>query len=137
MTTPEIIDSRLKLGTLTIDGVAYATQMTNVRLEPSTDADGDALETLSGATIEPDDKTTWQLVIVAIQDFDDVAGFIAMTLANAGDTVPVVWQPNATGVSYAVSAKVRPVPIGGDVAARLTTSATWPCDGAPVPTYPS
>ncbi len=130
-----IIESRLKLGTLTIDGDAYATQATNVRLEPSTDSSGDTLETLSGDTIAPDDETTWQLVIVTIQDFDDPDGFIAYTLANAGDLVPVVWKPNPAGVSYAVTARVRPVPIGGDVASRLTTTATWPCEGAPVPTY--
>ena len=132
-----IVDSRLKTGVLTLDGDAFASQATNVRLEPNTDEEGDALEVLSGETITPDDKTTWALVIVAIQDFDNPAGFIALSLDRAGDLVPFSWQPNAAGPTFAGTVRVRPVPIGGDVNARNTTTATWPLDGAPTPTWPA
>lgn len=137
MTTPEIVESRVRRGTLTLDGVAFATQATNVRLEPSTDTQGDTLEVLSGDQLTPDEETTWSLVIVALQDFDEAAGFVAFALDRAGDLIPFVWSPNdvAGSVSFAGTARVRPVPIGGDVNSRLTTTATWPLEGAPTPTW--
>lgn len=138
MTTPApIADHRLKTGLLTLDGAEFASQATNVNLTPSTDEDGDALEVLSGATIAADDETTWVLNITSVQDFNDPAGFIAMSLSQAGDEVPFTWRPGPAdvSVSYAGTVKIRPVPIGGDVASRLTTAASWPLVGAPTPTY--
>jgi len=131
-----ITESRLRLGTLTLGGTSFATQATNVRLVPSTEEDGDALEVLSGDEILPDDVTTWALAITAVQDFDDPAGFVNYAMQNAGDVVAFVWAPNPPGVSYAGNVKVRPVEIGGDVNARLTTEAEWPIQGEPIPTYP-
>jgi hypothetical protein len=131
-----IKDHRLKTGTLTIDALPFASQATNVNLEPKTDEDGDRLEVLSGETVEPDDVTTWDLNITSVQDFDDPAGFIATCLDQAGEVVPFVWQPNATGVSYAGTIKLRPVAIGGDVATRLDTDASFPVITGPTPTYP-
>lgn len=132
---PPITDSRLKAGTLTIDAVSYATQATNVRLVPKTDDSGDTVEVLSGDVITPDDETTWSLVITAVQDFDDPAGFVAMTLAAAGDVVPYSWKPSAGGPTYAGTCRIRPVEVGGEVASRLTTDADFPCQQAPTPTY--
>lgn len=137
-----IIDSRLKSGTLTIDAISFATQATNVRLVPSTDEVGDPLEVLSGETVTAEDETSWSLVIEAVQDFDDPAGFVNFAMSNAGDVVPYVWQPNSPtgdalgmGVSYNGTVRVRPVEIGGDVNTRLTTGAEWPCQQAPTATY--
>lgn len=133
-----ITESRLKNGTLTIDGHAFNTQATNVRLTPKTDDTGDTLEVLSGDTIAPDDTTTWSLVIDAVQDFTEPTGFVNFAMQNAGDVVAYTWAPNGAGeVSYAGTVKVRPVEVGGDVNARLTTSAEWPCQQAPTPTYPA
>lgn len=132
-----IIEDRLKTGVLTIDALPFATQATNVQLTPATSEEGDALEVLSGDTIEPDDVTTWTLAITAIQDFDAPAGFVAFSWENAGEVVPFTWKPNAAGVSYAGSVKVRPVEVGGDVNKRLTTSASWPVVGDVTPTYPA
>lgn len=131
-----ITQSRLKAGTLTLDALPFATQATNVRLVPKTDEQGDSLEVLSGDTITPDDSTAWSLVVTAVQDFDDPDGLVAFAMANAGTVVPYTWKPNATGVSYAGTVKVRPMEIGGDVDARLTTDLEWPCQEAPTPTYP-
>lgn len=131
-----IVESRLRLGTLTIDGSPYATQATNVTLTPSTAEEGEALEVLSGDLILPDEVTTWSLSIAAIQDFDDETGFVAFTWESAGEVVPFVWAPSgASGTSYAGNVKVRAVEVGGDVNKRLTTSADWPLVGAPTPTY--
>lgn len=132
---PPITDSRLKNGTLTIDGELFATQATNVRLVPSTDEEGDPVEVLSGDTVSAEDSTTWALVITAIQDFDDVEGFVNFALSNAGQVVAYSWKPNADAPTYAGTVKVRPVEIGGDVAKRNTSDAEWPCQEAPTPTY--
>lgn len=130
-----ITDSRLKEGTLTLDAVAFATQATNVRLTPSTDEVGDRVEVLSGDVDEPEDETTWSLVIDAVQDFDDDAGLINFALQNAGDVVAYSWKPNAGAPTYTGTVKVRPVEIGGDVATRNLTSAEWPCQQKPTATY--
>lgn len=132
-----IVESRLRNGLLTINGVAFATQASNVTLSPDVDEEGDTLETLSGDTILPNEKTTWTLGITAIQDFDDPQGLVNFAFQNVGDIVSFTWRPSAAGVSYAGSVKVRAVEIGGDVNARLDTSAEWPCQGTPVPTYPA
>lgn len=131
-----ITESRLKSGTLTLDALSFATQASNVRLEPRTDDNGDTLEVLSGDTITPDDETTWSLVIEAVQDFEDEAGFVNYALQNAGDVVPYSWKPNAVGPTYSGTVRVRPVAIGGEVNARLSTTAEWPCQQAPTPAYP-
>jgi hypothetical protein len=134
-----ITDSRLKVGTLTIDAVSFASQATNVTLTPSTDEEGDALEVLSGETITPDEVTSWVMAITAVQDFDDPAGFVAFALTNAGELVPYSWKPNDSVdcPTYSGNVRVRPVAIGGDVAKRNTTAASWPIDGAPTPSYPA
>lgn len=138
MTTPAPInDDRLRGGVLTIDGVEYASQATEVRLVPDTDEVGDPLEVLSGAQITADDETSWTLRITAVQDFDNPAGFVAFAMREAGTVVPYSWRPNATGVTYAGTVKVRPVEVGGDVNKRLTTGGSWPCQQAPTPTYPA
>ena len=135
MTTPApIIDSRNKGGTLTLDGVAFATQATNVTLTPDTTEQGEPLETLSSATITAEDDTTWTLGIVAVQDFGDVLGFQAFCFDNANEVVPYSWKPNPTAPTFSGSCRVRPVEIGGDVAARLTTSAAFPCTAKPTRT---
>lgn len=134
-----ITDSRLKVGTLTLDAVSFASQATNVTLTPETDEEGDALEVLSGETVTPDDVTTWVMAITAVQDFDDPDGFQNFALTNAGELVPYSWKPNDNpdGVTYTGNVRVRPVPIGGDVATRNTTAASWPIDGEPTPSYPA
>jgi hypothetical protein len=133
-----ITQSRLKNGTLTIGGVAFATQARNVTLSPDVAEQGDSLEVLSGDTILPEETTSWSMGIEAIQDFTDSAGFIAYAMTNAGDTVSFSWAPSgADGPTYTGLVKVRAVEIGGDVAAQLTTSAEWPVQGQPVVSYPT
>lgn len=129
-----ITESRLKGGTLTLDAIPFATQATNVRLEPNTDEVGDPIETLSGDELSASDETSWTLVIEAIQDFDDVEGFVRFALDNAGDLVPFVWRPNSTSTNqFTGTVRVRPVVIGGDVNKRLPTTANWPLQGDPTP----
>jgi hypothetical protein len=137
MTVGAIEDSRLSGGTLTVDAQPFAKQMTSVTLSPSVDTEGDRVETLSGATIEPDEVTRWQLDLGAIQDFDDPAGFVEFCRANAGEVVSFSWAPNAVGPTYAGTLRVRAVAIGGDVASRLNTPAAFPVVTLDDPTYPA
>lgn len=135
-----IREDRVKDGTLSLTigamPVDFATQATNIRLTPSTDEEGDRLEVLSGDTIEPDRVTSWVMAITAVQDFSDSAGFVAYALDHDGEQATYTWAPQgAAGVSYAGTVTVQAVEIGGDVNARLTTEAEWPCTGKPVPTY--
>lgn len=132
-----IKDHRNKEGTLTLDALSFASQATNVTLEPDTDEDGDRLEVLSGETVEPDEVTSWELRVEAVQDFDDPAGFIRFCIDNAGEIVPFSWAPSTDGVVYSGSVKIRPVRIGGDVAKRLTTPAAFPVIGDLTDTYPA
>ena len=137
MTVGAIEDSRLSGGTLTVDGHSFEKQMTSVELTPSTDTEGDPVEVLSGAKIEADEVTSWELSLGAIQDFEDVAGFVEFARANKGEIVTFSWKPNAgaSGPTYDGSVRVRAVAIGGDVAKRLPTEAKWPVVGEPNVTY--
>lgn len=132
-----ITQSKLKNGTLTLDAQEFASQATNVRLVPSTEEVGEAVEVLSGEELSADQSTTWALVIESIQDFDDPAGFVAFAFDNDGLSVPFTWAPSnaAMGVDYAGSVTVRAVEIGGPVNTRNTSEAEWPVVGSPTPTY--
>ena len=136
MTVSAIEDSRLKGGTLTLDAQPFGKQMTSVSLEPSEAEEGESIETLTGATVEPDEVTSWVLNLGAIQDFDDPAGFVEFARANKGEIVPFTWDPNAGGPSYTGTVRVRAVTIGGDVATRLTSTKAWPVIGEPTPEDP-
>lgn len=136
MTVEVIEDSRLRGGMLTLDAVEHAKQFTSVALTPSTTSTGDDVETLSGATIEAEETTSWVLDVGAIQDFDDPAGFVEFARANAGQLVPFSWKPNAVGApTYAGTVRVRAVAIGGNVNTRLTNSTSWPVIGDYTTTY--
>lgn len=134
-----IEESRQKGGTLTLDAQPFAKQMTDVTLTPAVRTEGEALETLSGDTLSPDEVTDWVLDMGAIQDFLDPAGFVAFANANAGDEVAFEWKPNAAATSptYTGTVKVRAVAIGGAVNARLSNSTSWPVTGQPTTTYPA
>lgn len=134
-----IEDSRLKGGTLTLDAQPFGKQMTSVQLEPTVRTEGEAIETLTGDTLSPEEVTDWVLNLGAIQDFIDPAGFIAFANANAGDEVAFSWKPNASEDSptYTGTVKVRPVAVGGDVNARLSNSTAWAVTGQPTTTYPA
>lgn len=133
-----IEESRLKGGTLTLDAQPFGKQMTECSLTPATREEGEAIETLTGDTKGTDEVTDWTLDLGAIQDFDDPAGFVEFSRANAGDEVAFEWLPNNTGApTYTGVVKVRAVQIGGAVNARLSNSTSWPVTGQPTPTYPA
>lgn len=132
-----IEQSKLKAGTLTLDALPFATQATNVRLTPSVDENGDAVEVLSGESLGADETTKWVLAIEAIQDFDDPQGFVNFCFDNADQAVPFTWEPNATagGASFNGSCTIRAVEIGGPVNTRNSTEAEFPVIGTPARTF--
>lgn len=134
-----ITESRLKTGTLTLgddDAVTvFACQATNVRVSPSYDDDGDALETLCGDQITAGKKESWTLAGTSVQDFDDPDGFLAYCYVNAMESVPFTWQPNPKAPTWAGTCVVLALEEGGDVNARLTTDWEFDVEGRPTRIY--
>ncbi len=127
-----ITDSRNKNGVLTLDDNPFEVQATSVALTPSTDEEGDAVETLARDTLTADDVTTWTLDITAIQDFADPEGFVEFCRATAGQIVDYSWKPtSATVPVYSGTVKIRPAVIGGAVNERLTSEVSFPCQEEP------
>ena len=134
-----IVESRVKSGTFTlgtVPGTSFACQPTNIRVTPTTDDDGDPVETLCGDTVPAGKKETWVLAGTAIQDFDDDAGFLSYCYDNALTTVPFTWQPNITGApSWAGNLLIEALEEGGDVNTRITTDFEFDIVGKPTRTY--
>ena len=135
-----ITESRVVTGVLTIDSVAFASQITNVSLVPSVATEGDPIEVLSGDKIAADEVVSWALVFTAIQDFNDEDGIVNYALENSGDTVAFTFTPDhvpdvTDGVTYSGTTKVRPLTIGGGVNVRLLTEASWAVVTGPTPDY--
>jgi hypothetical protein len=136
-----ITESRLKSGTLSLGTTTpknFECQATNVRLTPDSSidtSDDDTIETLCGAVTTASSDTTvtvnWELNIDAIQDFDSPTGFVQYCFDNAGTVQGFSWKPSANSPTYSGEVRILPVEIGGDVAKRLTTSASFPVVGKP------
>lgn len=139
-----ITESRVKTGTLTfggegggtpVTGTTFACQATTVKVTPSYDDDGDAVETLCGDEIPVGKKEKWTLNGTSIQDFDDPEGFLAYCYENSLQTVTFEWTPNATGApTWAGSVVIRALEEGGDVNTRLTTDWEFDVTGRPTRT---
>jgi hypothetical protein len=138
-----IVESRLKAGTLTLGGTSgtggtdFACQVTNCRITPSSDDDGDAQETLSGDVIAAGKKVSYVLAGTAIQDFDSPDGFQSYCHENATQTVEFSWNPSATSPTYSGTCVIVPVEIGGDVNSRLTTDFEFDINGDYTETPPA
>lgn len=127
-------ESKIKSGSLIFDpsGVPadFSCQPTNVRVTPSHETDGDALEVLCGDELAPDLKRTDTLALTSLQDFDDPAGLQRFSWDNDGEAVEFEWKPQGvTGPTFAGTVSVRAVEVGGDVNKRLTVDVEWPCIG--------
>jgi len=137
-----IVESRVKSGVLTLGGTGgtggtdFSCQPTNIRVTPTTDDDGDPVETLCGDMIPAGKKESWVLAGTAIQDFDDDAGFLSYCYDNALTTVEFTWQPNVTGApEWAGSVLIEALEEGGDVNTRITTDFEFDILGKPTRTY--
>jgi len=120
-----IIDSRVRDGVLTLDGVSYATQATNVRITPSHEEQGARLEVLDGSEIMPALRRRNTLALEAIQDFDDAEGLIAFSWTTDTTEQTFSWTPGPSAPTYSGSVQVLAIEVGGQVGERLTTTAEW------------
>jgi hypothetical protein len=134
-----ITESRVKSGVLsfgTAPGNDFSCQPTNIRVTPTTDDDGDPVETLCGDVIPAGKKESFVLAGTAIQDFDDPEGFLSYCYDNALTTQAFSWTPNVTGAPvWAGSVVIEALEEGGDVNTRITTDFEFDCVGRPTRTY--
>lgn len=132
--------SKLKTGTLTLGGTAFACQAKNVTLSPPDMPSGDdAEEVLCGDPVPSDNADDqWTLKITAVQDFDNPAGLIAHVLQNKGVEEAFVWTANENGFGASGTCKLWPGDVGGDVNKILDSSLEFPItSGEPVWTFPT
>ena len=139
-----ITESRVRTGTLTFggsgggtgpDGTTFACQATTVKVTPSYDDDGDAVETLCGDSIPEGKKEKWTLNGTSMQDFDDPEGFLSYCYTNSLTTVDFTWTPNDVGgPTWAGQVVIRALEEGGDVNTRLTTDWEFDISGRPTRT---
>jgi hypothetical protein len=116
-----LVDSRLGPGTLSLGSTDYGTQISNVRLTPTNDTE-DGTPTLGIPTPPPLVTLTWSLSGTAIQDWENVDGFVEYCRTNANTVVAFDWTPNTDkGVSFSGTCQVVAVEIGGDVNSQNTT----------------
>lgn len=110
----------------------FTNQCNKARLVPDT-----PIQTMR--TLVPDgaitdvDSTVWTLELSGIQDWE--TGGLALYLnTNNGTLVTVNLAPvNSTGKkTAAISARILPVPFGGDQGNFATFDLTLPCNGQPV-----
>lgn len=130
-----LVDSRLGVGTLTIEAHDYSYQMANVTLEPDI-SDEDGTPTLAEPDPAPLATVNWKLTGSAIQDFGGGAtAWLNYLMDNALSVVAFVFTPNtADGTAYAGECQIRPAPIGGDAGTQITSDFELPVIGQPTRT---
>lgn len=126
--------SKLKSGSLTLAGVDFSCQPTNVTITPpdspssGSSSSSSSTEVLCGNILSDDSggKSSWRLTFTSIQDFEDPDGLINYSWENQEVEVPFVWAPmGSTGPSFSGTVQVWPLLLGGDVNTRLTSDAEW------------
>lgn len=132
-----VTDSRVRKGSLIVDGQIFSCQPTNVNITPEhTGGDEETLEVLCGDTVTDAASATLTatLNMVAIQDFTNPAGLIAFAWSNDGLEKDFSWQPTEDPLdTWTGRTVVQALTAGGDVAARLTTDAAWPINYLKLP----
>lgn len=136
-----ITESRVKNGSLLLDGDEYGTQPTNVTISPeqaSSGSENDDIEVLVGLVSSGGDSAedlAANLKLTAIQDFANADGLISFSWQNNGLEKPFVWKPNASSANdWSGKVKVVAVETGGDVNKRLTTDIEWKITQLKLPT---
>jgi len=135
MATGGLTDSRLGVGTLTINTTDYSYQMANVALEPDI-SDEDGTPTLAVPDPAPLATIAWKLTGTAIQDFTaGPTSFLNYLMDNALDEVAFVFTPDtADGTKYQGTVQLRPATIGGDAGVQITSDFELPVVGQPTRT---
>lgn len=130
MTAPgTITESKLHDGLLTLAGVEFGCQATNVTITTDYNEDGDPLPVLCGAELPVATTASKTLKITAVQDFDDPAGFMRYLRDHELETIAFTWQASPESETAAGSVQIRQGDWGGDVKKRLTTAPELPVIG--------
>jgi hypothetical protein len=133
-----VVDSRVRKGSLIVDGQTFSCQPTNVNIAPEhSGGDEEVLEVLCGDTISDAASATLTatLNMVAIQDFTNATGLIGFAWANDSQEKDFAWRPTEDADDTWVGrVTVQAITAGGDVAARLTTDVAWPITYLTLPT---
>lgn len=130
-----VTDSRLGPGTLTFDTTNdFSVQVASCQLVPSV-SETDGTPTLSVPEPSPEMAVTWNLQGDTISDWSDDTGFVNWAMDNSGTEVDFDFTPSTSaGVAYSGTVQVRPIPIGGDVAAQSSVKFDFPLVGNPTRT---
>jgi hypothetical protein len=125
-----VVDSRVRKGSLIVDGQTFSCQPTNVNIAPEhTGGDEEPIEVLCGDTVSDAASATLTatLNMVAIQDFTNPQGLIGFAWKNDSQEKDFEWQPTEDPAdTWTGKVTVQAITAGGDVAARLTTDVAWP-----------
>lgn len=133
-----VVDSRVKAGSLTLDGTSYSCQPTNVTIAPDHEGDEeDSVEVLCGDVLAGSSSQvlTANLTFTSIQDFTSADGLAAFSWANDGAEVPFTWNPGSDPLDeWNGKVIVEALTVGGDVKVRLTADAEWKITSLTTPT---
>ncbi len=125
-----VVESKLRQGRLTLsDGVTtqdFACQPTSVIIKSSYKEDGDPVEVLCGDNLPAATTVNKSLVVTAIQDFDNPAGFMRYLREHELQDLAFAWQANPAAEVAAGTVQARLGDWGGDVGKRLTTAPEMP-----------
>jgi hypothetical protein len=114
----------------TFDGTDYANQLSKIQFTPDTPIQ--TMRTLVPDGIVQDiDSAVWTLELSGIQDHVTAQGFCAYLVANAGDTVTVVYTPKPGGPAMTADVILMAVPFGGEQGAFTSFEVTLPVVGTP------
>lgn len=139
------VQSRVRRGILRLEDMSapgtfvdFSCVPTAVSIEPGSSEAGDSVEVLCGDTVaDVSAAKTATLNITALQDFTDGTGLQAYSWKNDGSTVRFEWLPNGeadqTQSMWRGTVRVSALTLGGEVGARLDTSATWPIQSLQMP----
>lgn len=124
-----VVDSRVKKGSLTLGGVSYSCQPTNVTIAPDHEGNTeDTVEVLCGDTLVDGAGTTLiaNLTMTAIQDWSNADGLVAFSWMSDNVETAFDWTPTEDDQDK-WTGKVVPqaLTVGGDVGARITSDAEW------------
>lgn len=112
--------------------VNFECQASNISIQPDSKTSGNALEVLCGDQLGESKVRIWWLAGTAVQDFDDAEGFIRFSITNDLTDCAFSWTPNATADVISGTVQVEACELGGDVAARLTSTFKWSVTSGPV-----
>lgn len=120
--------------TFTVAADDYAKHVSAVTLTPSTSQvqwKGGTPDAVFTRTTTP----TWTCDLGYAQDWESADSLSRYLWEHQGETVSVVFEPEAGGTSWAVDINIVPGAIGGTIDSFGAATVSLGVDGAPVPDF--